>query len=89
MLETWVLVIEIYGFAVGERNENSRTRDLPEAACRVLVQEVRGPRTTAYCYRTGEKDPGSNWARRPVLRAPVCANFGPCNWPLLPGRRRV
>ena len=69
MLESWVLVIEIYGFAVGERNKSSRTRDLPHDACLVLVQEVRGPRVAAYCYRAGEPDPGSNWAQAAGLKS--------------------
>ena len=88
---TMILVIETYGFAVCERNESSRTRDLPEAACLQLVQEVKGPRTDAYCYRTGEPDPGSGWVRRPpTVREPICAHGGgSCAWPLLPGRRRV
>ncbi|MFZ0848747.1 MAG: hypothetical protein WAO08_06040 [Hyphomicrobiaceae bacterium] len=42
-----------------------------------------------YSYKTGEPDPGSGWVRRPSKPLPVCANHGPCNWPLLPGRRRV
>jgi hypothetical protein len=44
---TWILVINIFAFAVGESNESSRTRDLQHDACLTLVQEVKSERTIA------------------------------------------
>jgi len=91
MLETWILVIEMFAFAVGEPHGSSRTRDLPHDACLTLVQEVKSEKTIAYCYRTGEEDPYlPGYYARPRVKQPICAHGGgSCAWPLLPGRRRV
>src|SRR4029453_9685341 len=56
-VETWIRVIEMFALASGEPHGSSRTRGLPHDACLILVQEVRGPKTIAYCYRDGDKDP--------------------------------
>jgi hypothetical protein len=57
---SWILVIEIFADwrHPGSRHESSRTRNLTEAACLILAQEVRSERTISYCYRDGEKDSG-------------------------------
>jgi hypothetical protein len=48
---TWVLVIDVISLFAGDfRLAPSRTRDLTEAACLILVQKVRSPKTIAYCY---------------------------------------
>jgi len=91
---TFVLVIETFSlFATEPRIPSSRTRDLTEAACLTLAQEVKGPSAIAYCYRTGDKDPGWGswvWGWRERIKEPICAHGGgSCSWPLLPGRRRV
>jgi hypothetical protein len=68
---TWILVIDIWA----NRHESSRTRGLTEAACLTLVQEVRSPTTTAYCYRDGGPDPG--WRRPRVKERPQCDECRP------------
>src|SRR5262245_54374902 len=94
----WILVIEIWGsWRTGERNQSSRTRDLPLEACLTLVQEVQSENTHAYCYETGTPDPGYQpWKRNRALeRDPIrdCASHhyfrGSCIWPLPAGRRRI
>ena len=100
-METWVLVISAFAFAAGDYHGSSRTRDLPLDACLTMVQEVKGPRTIAYCYRTGDKDPGYGpwawgWGWRDRTKEPgrtqdCAAQYfrGSCMWPLPPGRKRV
>jgi hypothetical protein len=39
------------------------------------AQEVRSPKTIAYCYRDGESDPG--WQSLSVRERPFCAECGP------------
>jgi|SoiMethySBSTD1v2_1073268.scaffolds.fasta_scaffold57976_2 hypothetical protein len=69
----WILVIHVIAFFSGDfRVPDSRTRGLTEAACLTLVQEVQGPKTIAYCYRDGEKDPGR--ARPAKPQPPFCAD---------------
>ena len=81
---TWILVIEISADwrQAGSRHESSRTRGLTETACLALIQEVRGPRTTAYCYQDGQPDP--DWHRPAKPLPPICVEC----WPP-PGRRRA
>jgi hypothetical protein len=58
----WILVINVISLLPGDLHlPSSRTRGLTEEACLILAQEVRGPKTIAYCYRDGEPDPG--WHR--------------------------
>jgi hypothetical protein len=53
----------------------SRTRGLTEEACLILAQEVRGPKTIAYCYRDGEKDLG--WSTPAKPQPPQCDECRP------------
>jgi len=68
---TWILVIDVILLFPGDCGcSSSRTRELTEAACLILVQEVRSPKTIAYCYEDGTPDPGRQW---PMVRErPPC-----------------
>ena len=80
---TWVLVIRVISLFAGDfRLPPSRMRDLTEAGCLILAEEVRGPKTISYCYANGTPDPGSARPAKPAR--PICDECGP-----LPGRRRV
>jgi hypothetical protein len=79
---TWILVIEVVSLLSGDfRLAPSRTRDLTEAACLILVQEVRSSKTIAYCYEDGTPDPGRRAPR--IKERPNCDECPP------PGRRWV
>jgi hypothetical protein len=80
---SWILVIEVISLFAGDfRMLPSCTRNLKEAACLILAEEVRGPKTIAYCYRDGEKDPGRARPTKPQrpdcpdCRAPAGMGWG-------------
>ena len=72
----WILVINVISlFSSDFQLAPSRTRGLTDSACLVLVQEVQGPRTFAYCYRDGTPDPGRASPSKPL--PPPCPDCRP------------
>ena len=70
---------EVCAFVQRQSVEHAKARDPPQE----LLDAIHA------CWKEGLLPKAVTKEPKTLRRYTVCANFGSCSWPLLPGRRRV
>ena len=74
----------LFWFAVSHEDARAALKEVCAFVQRQSVEHAKDA-----CWKEGLLPKAVTKEPKTLRRNTVCANFGPCSWPLLPGRRRV
>ena len=89
-----VLIAALFWFAVSHEDARAALKEVCAFVQRQSVEHAKDPPQELLdaihaCWKEGLQPKAVTKEPKTLRRNTVCANFGPCSWQLLPGRRRV